>query len=391
MDMRKEAEDILGRIIEWRRHVHQNPELGLETAETERYIIDELHSMGIEDVRGGIGGHGVRAVVTGTHPGRVIAFRGDCDGLPVKEETGLPFASTNGCMQACGHDAHTAMLLGTAYLINKHREEMKGKAVFIFQPGEEPVLGAKAMIDDGVLEDPDVEEILGLHTGVLWKGFKAGEIGVRHGSMLASLDKFVITLRGKGGHGATPHMTVDPISMAGQLIVKLQTIISREKDPLDGAVLTIGKICGGTAYNVIPDECTMEGTVRTLDPETRTFLEKRIREIADHTAKSMRGEAEIAYVPGPPPLINTDEIVDKIENISVAVMDRDKVREIRQPSLGSEDFAYYLERIPGAFIFHAGCNPDKGQVYPNHNSRFDIDEQTLWIGPALFAEYALTQ
>lgn len=388
--MENEAKAILDQVIEWRRHLHQNPEIGLETVNTEAYIVDELKKMGLNDITQGIGGHGVRAVISGALPGKNLALRADCDALPIREETGLSFASDNGNMHACGHDAHSAMLLATARLLNSRKDQLKGKVVLIFQPAEEQVIGAKAMIDDNVLEGQDIHEILGLHTGVLWKEFKAGEIGIKRGGMMASIDRFKITIRGKGGHGAIPHMTVDPISMAGQLIVKLQTIISREKDPLKGVVLTIGQISGGTAFNIIPDECILEGTVRTLDPETRKLVENRIRTISEATARSMRGKVEVEYIAGPPPLINTEDVIDRFKDVAVKILGEEKVREINEPTMGSEDFAFFLEKIPGAFIFHSGCNVEKGQTYPHHNSKFDIDEETLWIGPALFAEYALS-
>lgn len=390
MSISEEARNILDRVIGWRRYIHERPEIGLETVNTEKYIIQELQKIGIKDIRDAIGGHGISAVITGAMPGKVLALRADCDALPIEEETALPFASTNGNMHACGHDAHTAMLLGAAELIFKHRDELKGMVKLVFQPAEEQVIGAKAMIDDGLLEDLEIDEMLGVHTGLLWKEFQPGELGIKYGSMMASLDRFKITLKGKGGHGAIPHMTVDPISMAGQLIVKLQTIVSREKDPLKGAVMSIGRIQGGTAFNIIPGECILEGTVRTLDPETRILMEERITEISKATASSMRGEADIEYIPGPPPLINDTQVLQRVQTVAENILGKEKVREIQEPSLGSEDFAYFLEKVPGAFIFHSGCNAAKGQTYPHHNSRFDIDEETLWVGPALFAEYALT-
>lgn len=388
--MKNEAKEILDQVIEWRRHFHKNPEIGLETVKTEAYIVDELKKMNIDDIRQGIGGHGVRAVISGGLPGKNLALRADCDALPIREETGLPFASNNGNMHACGHDAHSAMLLGTARLLSSRKDQLKGKVILIFQPAEEQVIGAKAMIDDGLLEGLEIDEIIGVHTGLLWKEFQPGELGIKYGSMMASLDRFKITLKGKGGHGAIPHMTVDPISMAGQLIVKLQTIVSREKDPLKGAVMSIGSIQGGTAFNIIPGECILEGTVRTLDPETRILMEERITEISKATASSMRGEVDIEYIPGPPPLINDTQVLQRVQTVAENILGKEKVREIQEPSLGSEDFAYFLEKVPGAFIFHSGCNAAKGQTYPHHNSRFDIDEETLWVGPALFAGYALT-
>ena len=389
MTIQEEARSIEKDIISWRRTIHAKPELGLETPETEKFIADTLAEIGIENIKTGVGGHGVVAYIDGKTEGKVLALRADCDALPVKEETGLSYAATNGNMHACGHDAHTAMLLGAAKLLWNHREELKGKVQLIFQPGEEQVTGAKAMLDDGLFDRVKPDAILGVHTGLIFEGPYYGQIGYREGAMMASVDRFVITLKGKGSHGAYPHSGVDPVSMAGQVLVELQTIISREKDPLAPAVITVGKIHGGTAFNIIPDECSFEGTVRTLDPEVRAFIEKRIKEIASYVAESMRGTAEVEYFPGPPALINNSEITRKAVKIARDLLGKDGVAEINSPVLGGEDFAYYLEYVPGAFLYHAGSNPEKGQTYPHHNSRFDIDEDSLWKGSALFTAFAL--
>jgi amidohydrolase len=389
LSIQDEARSIEKDIISWRRAIHANPELGLETPETEKFIADTLAEIGVEDIKTGVGGHGVVAYIEGKTVGKTLALRADCDALPVKEETGLSFAATNGNMHACGHDAHTAMLLGAAKLLWKHRDELKGKVQLIFQPAEEQVTGAKAMLDDGLFDRVKPDVILGMHTGLIFGGPDYGQIGYRNGAMMASVDRFVVTLKGKGSHGAYPHSGVDPVSMVGQVLVKLQTILSREKDPLDPAVITVGKIQGGTAFNIIPGECTLEGTVRTLNPEVRAFIEKRIREIVSSVSESMRGTAEVKYFPGPPSLINDSTVNEKAVEIAKNLFGEDGVAEVKSPVLGGEDFAYYLEHVPGAFLYHAGSNPEKGQTYPHHNSRFDIDEDSLWKGTALFTAFAL--
>lgn len=384
-----EAAAMGEQITAWRRDLHQIPELGLETPETSAYIVQELKKMGASDIREKIGGWGVTAVVKGALPGKTLAVRADCDGLPVVEETGLPFASKNGRMHACGHDAHTAMALGAAKLLIAHKNELAGTVKFIFQPGEENVKGAKAMIDDGVMENPAPDALLGLHTGCLWKEAGPGEVGVRYGALMAAVDRFQITFRGKGGHGATPHLAVDPVTMASAAVLELQTIISRELSPLDPAVLTIGRIAGGTAFNIIAEECVIEGTVRTLSPATRAFVEERIRALASRVAEGMRGSARVEYDAGPPPLINDPEFTRKFQDFAAALIGPEKVKEIAEPTMGGEDVAYFLEMVPGTFFAHGSCNPEKGQVYPHHNSRFDIDEDTLPLGSALFAGFAL--
>ncbi|MDD2454277.1 MAG: amidohydrolase [Synergistales bacterium] len=388
-DILEEAGSMSEEITAWRRHLHEIPELGLETPKTAAFIVQELKKMGVGNIREKIGGWGVAAVIEGALPGKVLAIRADCDALPIKEETGLPFASKSGLMHACGHDAHTAMALGAAKLLLANRDKLAGTVKFIFQPAEENVQGAKAMIDDGVMENPAVDAVIGLHTGCLWKEIGPGEIGVRFGSLMAAVDRFIITFKGKGGHGATPHLTVDPVTMTSTAVLELQTILSRELSPLDPAVLTIGRIEGGRAFNIIAESCTIEGTVRTLSPETRAFVEERIRAIASRVAEGMRGEAEVKYESGPPALINDRDFTKKFQEFAAELAGADKVKEISEPTMGGEDVAFFLEKVPGTFFVHGSCNPEKGQVYPHHNPKFDIDEDTLPLGSALFAGFAL--
>jgi amidohydrolase len=386
----EKANEISAEITEWRRHLHEIPELGLETPKTAAYIVQELKKMGAEDIREKIGGWGVSALVKGDLPGKTLAVRADCDALPIKEETGLPFASKSGLMHACGHDAHVAMALGAAKLLLAHKAELAGTVKFIFQPAEENVQGAKAMIDDGVMENPRVDALIGLHTGCLWKEIGPGDIGVRFGSLMAAVDRFVITFKGKGGHGATPHLTVDPVTMTSTAVLELQTILSRELSPLDSAVLTIGRIEGGRAFNIIAESCTIEGTVRTLNPTTRAFVEERIRAIVSRVAEGMRGEAVVEYESGPPALINDSDFTRKFQAFAVEMAGEGKVKEISEPTMGGEDVAYFLELVPGTFFVHGSCDPEKGQIYPHHNPKFDLDEGTLPLGTALFAGFALT-
>ena len=386
----EEAKKLGPEITGWRRHLHGIPELGLETPKTSAYIVEELKKMGVKEIREKVGGWGVTALVKGDLPGKVLAVRADCDALPIQEETGLPFAATNGLMHACGHDGHVAMALGAAKLLLAHKKELAGTVKFIFQPAEENVQGAKAMLDDGALKNPQVDALIGLHTGCLWKEIGPGEIGVRYGSLMAAVDRFQITFRGKGGHGATPHLAVDPVTMASTAVLELQTILSRELSPLDPAVLTIGRIAGGRAFNIIADECVLEGTVRTLKPETRAFVEERIRAISERVAEGMRGKATVEYDAGPPALINDVDFTRAFQTFAATVAGADNVKEISEPTMGGEDVAYFLEKVPGTFFVHGGCNPEKGQTWPHHNSKFDLDEETFPLGSALFAGFALT-
>jgi len=392
MDFKESAKKLHQKIIEWRRDLHRIPETGVDTPQTEAYVCAELDKMGIP-YRKGLGGHGVAALLEGKNKKTVFAVRADMDGLPIREETGLPFASENGNMHACGHDAHTAMGLGTARLLSDVKNQLEGSVLFIFQPGEEGCPdgpgGAKRMLDDGAFDDPVPSAMVGLHTGCIWKDFVPGEIGYRSGGIMACMDRFEILVKGKGSHGAYPHGSIDSISITGQLISELQTIVSREIDPLEPAVVSIGEVHAGTAFNIIPGECRITGTVRALNQETREFLARRIEEVASGVASSMRGSIEFKYGwDGPAPVMNDPAMTEELKRAAVKIVGEEKVREITRPSMGGEDIAFFLEKAPGTFFFLPGCNEGKGQTWPHHNSKFDIDEDVLWIGPAVMATMA---
>ncbi len=392
-DFRASAQKLQQQITSWRRDLHKIPETGVDTPQTEAYICAELDKMGVS-YRRGLGGHGIVALVEGKHKKKVFAIRADIDGLPIKEETGLPFASGNGCMHACGHDAHAAMGLASVKLLNDVRGEIDGSVLVVFQPGEEGCPdgpgGAKRMLDDGAFEDPKPDAMVGLHTGSIWKDFVPGEIGYRPGSIMACMDRFEILVKGKGSHGAYPQGSVDTISIAGQMICELQTIVSREVDPQEPCVISLGEIHAGSAFNIIPGECRITGTVRAFNQEMREFLARRIGEVASAVASGMRGSVEFSYGwHGPAPVVNDPVMTEELRLAAEKVVGPEKVREISRPSMGGEDIAFFLEKAPGTFFFLPGCNEAKGQTWPHHNSRFDIDEDVLWIGPAVMATMAV--
>ncbi len=388
-NLKEKALALNGRIVEWRRHIHHNPEIGLQTPETASFIVDRLREMGIEEIQTGVGGNGVTALIRGKKPGKVLGIRADMDALNMKEETGLPFASGNDYMHACGHDAHVAMLLGAAQILVENLDELKGSVKLIFQPSEETAEGAPAMIEDGVLEDPPLDGIIGLHTGNLWKGLKSGMVGYRSGAFMAANDWFSVTFEGKGGHGATPHLTVDPVTMACQAVSAIQVIVSRETRPFDPAVVTIGEIHGGTAPNIIAPACVIKGTLRTLSPETRKQVRERVRAICEGVASGLRGRAEVRFTLGPPPVINDRKMTEKLRQAAVDILGEDAVAEVAEPTMGSEDMAFFLEKVPGTFFFHPSSFDD-GTDHPHHHPKFDVNEKVLWIGTAVFADFALS-
>ncbi len=390
-DVRQKAQALQEQLVQWRRALHATPELSFDTPVTERFLVEELKKMGVEDIRHGNGKRGIVALIKGKNPEKVLGIRADYDALNMTEDTGLPFAATNGNMHACGHDAHAAMLLGTAKILMDCRDELPWTVKLIFQPSEENGKGAPAMIEDGVFENPAMDVVVGLHIGNLWKGFKPGEAGYRFGALMAAADWFKIVFEGKGGHGATPHLTVDPLAMACQVVGLLQQIVSRETSPLDSAVVTVGTIQGGTMPNIIAPSCTIGGTVRCLSPEVRKHLETRIREICTDTARALRGSVAIEYTYGPPPLINDKGITEELKAVMEEIVGAENVREVEEPTMGGEDMAFFQEKVPGSFFFLPANFEDAGRNFPHHHPKFDLTEDVFWIGPAVMARFALSR
>ena len=388
-DVKERAKAMNGKIVEWRRHIHANPELGVELPKTEAFVVQKLKEIGVENIRQGIAKHGVVALIEGKKPGKVLGIRADMDALNMEEDSGLPFAATNGWMHSCGHDAHVAVLLGAAEIFMECRDELKGSVKLIFQPSEENGAGALVMIEEGVMEDPKIDGVIGLHTGNFWKGAVTGEIGYRFGSMMAATDWFTVTFNGKGGNGATPHLTVDPISIACQVQTLLQTLVSRETSPTDSTIISVCMIQGGTANNIIAPSCMMKGTLRSLTHEGRKYLRDRFTQICEEVAHAMRGNATVEFIPASPPLINDRTMTEKLRTAAVAVVGTDHVHEITEPSMGGEDMACFMEKAPGTFFFLPATFGDE-RDYPHHHPKFNLNEDALWIGSATLVQFALT-
>ncbi len=387
MDTSKAAQEVHGEVIKWRRDLHQIPEIGFALDQTSGYIQEHLDEIGITyrlAAKTGIVG-----LIEGDKPGPTLALRADMDALPIAEATGLPFASTNGNMHACGHDAHMAMLLGTAKIINNLRPELRGNIKLLFQPGEEGHGGAAKMIEDGCLENPAVDAAVGLHVGQIFPEVTTGQIGICEGPILAAATKFNVTVKGESTHGALPHLGVDAITVTSEIILALQKIVSREMDPLNPVVLTVGKIEGGESFNIVTPRVTFSGDFRTLYESDRQFITRRLSDISTAIAKANRAGAEIDILGGYPPTVNDPVLTSRLIEVISKVVGIDNVIEIKKPNMGTEDMSLYLEKVPGVFFVISTGNPDKGITYPHHNSRFDLDEECLWIGPAIFTRLAL--
>ena len=377
INIKKEIQKISEHIYSYRRDFHQYPELSFQEYRTAETISKHLESFGIEH-RTGVGKTGVVGeIVFGDGP--TIALRADMDALPIQEVGDLKYKSKNeGVMHACGHDGHMAILLGAANALSKNKKLKKGKVRFIFQPAEEGAGGARYMIKDGCLDQ--VDEIYGLH---LWNYQPVGEIGVKNGPIMAAADMFDIIIKGKGGHGATPQGTVDAIVVASNLITMLQTIVSRNTNPLDNTVVTIGEINGGQNFNVIADEVRLTGTTRAYTENNRNMIKKRMQDIIDGVSKSFGAEIVLKYKEGYPPTVNHEDPTKLVLEASSMVVG--KRAGYPYLSMGGEDFSYYLQKVPGCFFF-VGSAPDKNNILstPHHCSHFDIDERSLLIGASVY-------
>ena len=384
------AEKFLSQVVSWRREIHLHPELSQHEEKTAALVANVLEGLGLEVSRN-VGGFGVVGLLRGNEPGKTVGLRADMDALPLNEETGLDYASqTPGAMHACGHDTHTAMLLGAACALSELRGKIRGNVKFIFQPAEEnnPVGGAPGMIRDGVLENPNVDGIFSLH---VWPVFETGKIAVRYGSCMAASDRIYITVNGKTAHGSRPDQGNDAVVAAAHVITGLQAIISRRISPLDPAVITIATIHGGYRYNVIADCVKLEGTVRTVNPETQAIMPELITKTAKGIAESLGCSCDVEYVKGYPPLTNDSNLAGIALEAVRKIYGDESATIADQPELGGEDFAFFARERP-AFMAWLGCRPSNipADDFPKlHNKKFCPDEHCFAYGIDYLVQSAL--
>lgn len=374
-------------IIRCRRELHQIPETGTCLPQTSDYIKKRLSEFGVPFTPNQ-GDSGLIAFLDTKKPGRTIAFRADMDALPIKEETGLSYASSNGNMHACGHDSHMAILLSTIFYIKEHLSDFQGRFLFLFQTGEEISKGALIMKKEPFFLEHQPDVIFGLHIGLLHPEVSTGQLGISPELLMASYDKFHITVTGKGCHGSTPDSGINPISAGAVIVSSLHTILSQELPSSAQACLAVCQIHGGSTYNCIPSICEIEGTIRALSPDMRSFLWKRLTEIAELSAKSLRADAHVSIEAGAPALMNNPHAAALLKETAETLFPKEDIVFPLSPIMVGEDFSEYLTDIPGAFFFLGAGNKEKNCIYPHHHPKFQIDEEVLWRGCALFLETA---
>ncbi len=373
------ADEVKEDVIRWRRHLHENPELSFQEEKTAQFVYDTLASFGNLKLSRPTK-TSVMARLIGSQPGKVLAIRADMDALPIHEENTFEFASKNpGVMHACGHDGHTAMLLGTAKVLSKLASEIKGEVRFFFQHAEELFPGgAEEMVQAGVMDGVDL--VIGAH---LWSPIEKGKVGISYGSMMAAPDTFYITVKGKGGHAALPHDTIDSIAIAAQVVTNLQHIVSRNTDPLDNLVVSVTQFIGGTTHNVIPGSVELCGTVRSFDAKLRESIPGKMEQIVKGITSAHGANYDFQYVNGYRPVINDDEVTKVLEETVLEVFGQEALDHMR-PNMGGEDFSAFQQKAPGAFFYVGAGNAEKGITYPHHHARFTIDEDALEIGVKVF-------
>lgn len=376
------APETIEHAIEIRREIHRHPELGFEEVKTSALVERELDALGIEHRR--VAKTGVVGVIRGARPGKTAALRADMDALPIAEQSGEPFSSeVPGKMHACGHDAHTAMVLGAARELAHDRARLAGNVVLLFQPAEEGPGGALPMIEEGALDDPRVDAVAMLHVD---NRLETGAVGIRPGGVNAAADELYITVLGSGGHGAQPHRAIDAIPAAAAIVLALQNIAARETDPLASVVVTIGTISGGYRNNVIADKVEMSGTLRSYDPQIRKELETRVRRIVEGVASAYNASAEVRIVYGYPPVVNDAELAAALTEL-IASRTRIGVAEL-PPTMGAEDFAYFAQRVPGLLIRLGIRNEALGTIHTVHSPQFKLDEAALGVGIETLTAFA---
>ncbi len=378
--IRPEIQALQPQLVELRRKLHQQPELGFQEQLTAEVIQKKLQEWGIQ-YQSGIAKTGIVAILQGKKTSfdlKGLALRADMDALPIQEENNVSYRSQrDGLMHACGHDGHTAIALMTAYYLSRHRDFFAGTVKIIFQPAEEGPGGALPMVQAGVLKNPDVHGIIGLH---LWNNLPLGTVGVRSGPLMAAVEQFDIEIQGRGGHGAMPHQTVDALLVGAEVVSALQSIVSRNINPLESAVVTIGKFQAGNARNVIADRATLQGTVRYFSPQLNGYFQPRIRDVVTGICSAYGAAGQVDYRMLYPPVINHERMTDLVRSVAMQVVDTPLGVEPDCQTMGGEDMAFFLQEIPGCYFFLGAANPELGLAYPHHHPRFDFDETALMVG-----------
>ncbi len=381
VDFLRDATELTDQMVIWRRDLHRHPELAFEETRTAGIIAAELQRLGL-DVQTGVGKTGVVAHLSGASEGPTVLVRFDMDALPITEENDTDYVSTTpGVMHACGHDGHTAIGLAVARLLTRQRSRIAGTVKLVFQPAEEIARGAQAMIDDGVLRDPKPDVALGLH---LWNAMPVGQVGLTAGPMMAGADSFEITIRGQGGHGASPHETRDPLLAATHVVNALQSVVSRNINPLDSAVLSVTSFHAGTTMNVIPAEAYLQGTIRSSTAAVHEVAVSRLRQVTEGIASALGCEATVSSQQLTPPLVNDPEVTAVVSQaIAPYVEPNNVLPDLR--TMGAEDMAIFLDEVPGCYFMVGSANPKRGLTFLHHHPRFDFDEAALPLGAAMLA------
>lgn len=379
-DYQATIDEMMPGVIADRRHLHQHPELSFQEFETAAFVTERLEALGLDEIKTGVGKTGVTALIKGTGSqgsGKVLMLRADMDALPILEENEVEYVSQNpGVMHACGHDSHVSMLLGTTKVLMERRGDFAGTVKVLFQPAEEGGGGAVAMRAAGALENPAVDAAMGIH---IWQDVPCGDVWVREGTAMVGVTGFTITVNGKGGHGASPHLCVDPIVVGSAIVSGLLTLVSREKDPVTPEVVSIGYFRSGNAANVIPDTAVLKGTIRSVTKAQGDEVRKRLQALVEGTAVSMGATAAVEFAGSAPPLINDPEIAAIVRDAAIEGFGDERVSAGNLMSV-SEDFGEFLDPVPGCYFFIGSRNEDKGFVYGHHHPKFDIDEEAMATG-----------
>lgn len=379
--IRADIRALQPQIVEWRRRFHQQPELGFREQLTSAFIDQKLTEWGIEH-QTGVAQTGIVATIAGDRSGPVLAIRADMDALPIQEQNEVPYRSQfEGKMHACGHDGHTAIALGTAFYLAQHRHQFAGTVKLIFQPAEEGPGGAKPMIEAGALKNPTVDAMIGLH---LWNNLPLGTVGVRAGALMAAVELFECQIQGKGGHGAMPHQTIDSILVGSHIVTALQTIVARNVDPIESAVVTVGEFHAGTAENVIADRARLRGTVRYFNPVYEGYFGQRIEQLISGICQAHGASYELKYWQLYPAVINHPEIANLVRSVAEQVVETPIGIVPHCQTMGGEDMSFFLQEVPGCYFFLGSANLSRGLTFPHHHPRFDFDETALSMGVEIF-------